>query len=448
MSVFDDFKEITKLSNLENKQGLAYYFEGIPDERNEYLNILFRLSHNCNINFITDFKINNDIMTKSILEVKEAFKIKDMSQEPFIINKFVNNVFTDNKEFKDKFKQVVNEYKNYESARLTYDSLINFCGGLSYLFDTNRQDKPTIVYYGNITKRKLYCLRLLNLLQYNVILINTFENSPKALIPIIEDYFQKIKFKNQEHDIDIPDKEIIEAIETNAYKAEQQVNLYYGTNNDKIEKLVNIPIKTSYDDLENLWLTPVNERKGYKIESGIKYIPNYVCKINGVEDDEEKFLDKINKLIIGDTIVFNSAFGDNKQGNLNRLLILKKNIKNIITEKLNEINYNNKESLISNKLLGIVQLMDKENYNPKLIIFHNDEIPITNLDPYKFYQSLGFDILMISPVGYSGIEELDNCNLYELNKYDRNFKFKIKRATDDQKEESTLNKFFRKLTGG
>ena len=62
-------------------------------------------------------------------------------------------------------------------------------------------------------------------------------------------------------------------------------------------------IKTSYDDIFDLWITPVNERKGYKIKNGVKYIPNILCKINGVENDREAFKEKFKKLITENSFI-------------------------------------------------------------------------------------------------------------------------------------------------
>lgn len=434
MSLYNEVDNIFKENNLKNKNGIAYYFEGIPIdkvERNEYINILVR-----NKNNFSDIIIDNAEVAPLILELKEMFKIKDMSQEPFIIKKCLEKLYLDNVE--KEFKELVSEYKFYESNTLSFDSLINFCGRLTYSINKNLQNDSSIIYYGDITKGKLYYLRFMNKLGYNTIIINTKENNPKQVIPILEDYFKPIKFKDKILNFQIPDKEIISVIETNAYKAEQQVNEYYESDENKeINKIVNVPIRTSYEDLINLWLTPINERKGYKLQNGIKYIPNFVCKINGIENDEELFKNKIQQLITNDTIVFNGLFETDKfygkssvTNDLKDIMnILKKNVKEILKDKLKNFDKQLKDYVLSDKFIDIIQRCDKENYNPKLFAFHNDKIPFTkfSLEIYEFYQSFGFDIIMFSPSGYAGIEQLKECNLYELDKYNSKFKFKNER---------------------
>lgn len=444
MSLYNEISKIFEENSLKNKNGIAYYIEGIPvekDERNEYINILVR-----NKSLFKDIIIDNSEMTLIISELKNMFKIKDMSQEPFIIKKCLEKIIPyDNVE--KEFKELVSEYKFYESKTLSFDSLINFCGKLVYTINKNRQDDSSIIYYGDITKGKVYYLRFMNKLGYNIIIINPKENSPKQIIPIIEDYFKPIKFKDKILNFKIPDEEIISTIETNAYKAEQQVNIFYEEDNKIVSDIVNVPIITSYEDLTNLWLTPINERKGYKIQNGTKYLPNFICKINGVESDEDQFRNKLQNLITDETIIFNKIYetdkfyGKDVNNNLNEVnKILKENIKEILNNKLKKFDNNLKKIILSDRLIDIIQKIDKDNYNPKLFIFHNDKVPFNKmtLEVYKFYQSLGFDILMVSPSGYAGIEQLDNCNLYELDKYDSKFKFKKNKSTN------IIREFFRR----
>lgn len=425
MSLYKYFDKIFSSNDLKERNGISYYFEGVPDEKDEYTNHLVRAINNDKINFIYNLEMDNSKVSPLVQEIKSLFKFKDLSQERFIVNKCLDKLSEKSDEIKSSFNFVLQEYKKYESKTLTFDSLINFCCRMCYFIENNKQDKPTLIYYGNITKGKIYYLSFLNNLGFNTIIINTYENSPKSAIPLIENYFKPIRFKNKISDFKIPDSEIITAIETNAYKAEEQVNRFYGEEKKEISKLINVPIKTSYDDLINVWLTPRNERNGYKIINGVKYLPSIIAKINGVEENEEEFRNKMKQLMTNDTIIFKKVFelySSNNNDCASGLLVLKENIKDILNDKLSQIDKNKyKDILISDCLLDIIQKIDKENYDPKLFVFYNDKIPI-HTDIYKFYQLLGFDIVMISPSGYSGIEKLDNCNLYELPKYNSKFK--------------------------
>lgn len=466
MSLYDEFEKLFNSDLLNNKNKLSYYFEGIPsnnEEKIKFTNELVKISsdNNDHIKFVNGIKLDDNKLLDLVTEIKQAFKFKDLSQEQFIINKCVNKLPFEKsklKEIKEAFNFVLKEYKFHESNHLTFDSLVNFCAKLTCLIIDNKQNEPTIVCFGNLTKAKIYYLRFINYLKFNTIIINTYKSNPKSIYSLLEDYYKLIKFDSGDPNFIIPDREIVTAIETNAYKAEQQVNMYYNDNeeNKEIADIVSVPIKTSYEDLINLWLTPANERQGYKIRNGIKYIPNFICKINGVEEDEEAFRNKIQQLITEDTIVFMSVYEWKNKRNIfkeigagiryyaeenddfDRTLILKKNIRKIFKEKLKEVNKKYRSEVTTDNLLDIIQRLDKDNYNPKLFVFHNDKVPIETLDQYKLYQSLGFDIIMLSPSGYAGIEDLENCNLYELDKYDPDFKIKINKKIS----------IIRKLFGG
>lgn len=452
MTVYTDYKQLLESRFINNKNSLMYYIKGIPDNKEEYLNTLVRLKDNQNIHIETsDLKINQELELQIANELKNSFRIKDLTQKQFIINKALKLINKDkDQEFINELNNIITDYERHNVKNYTFDILINVLSRLCSLEKqySNIKDKSTLLFFGQITKAKLYYTRLLNLLKMNVIIVSTKQNDISCPLGQIEEYCNIIEYNNQEV-INYPDKEIISEIKTNAYIAEEQVNEIYGAQNNIVKDIITIPIKTTFDDVFNIWNKPIKERDGYRIANNIKYIPQLVCKINGINKSEEfdnqiKSLFEANKenlIIISSDLNTNndwlsSFIGTKSNEKFLDLNVLKKLSKDIISKKMNELQTTVKISDKFSNSIRLFQMIDKEDYNPKLLIFNYKNKKYINI--IKLFYKLGFDIIEINSMGYSGIEEfLPDVSVYDLSNYSEDYEIK------NYKKQSLFSKLFR-----
>lgn len=457
MTVYTDYKQLLESRFINNKNSMMYYIKGIPDNKEDYLNTLVRLKDNQNIYIETnDLKINQELELQIASELKNSFKIKDLTQKQFIINKALKIINKDkDQEFLNELNNIITDYERHYVKNYSFDILINVLSRLCSLEKqySNIKDKSTLLFFGQITKVKLYYTRLLNLLKMNIIIISTKQNDISCPLGQLEEYCNIIEYNNQEI-INYPDKEIISEIKTNAYIAEEQVNEIYGTQNNIIKDLITIPIKTTFDDIFNIWNKPIKERDGYRIANNTKYIPQLVCKINGINKSEEfdnqiKDLFKVNEenlIIISskfdssneryDLLSVLSPFKNSNNESFLDLNVLKESSKKIISKKMNELQSTIKISDKFSNSIRLFQMIDKEDYNPKLLIFNYKNKKYRNV--VKLFYKLGFDIIEINSMGYSGIEEfLPDVSVYDLSNYSEDYEIK------NYKKQSLFSKLFR-----
>lgn len=455
MTVYTDYKQLLESRFINNKNSLMYYIKGIPDNKEEYLNTLVRLKDNQNIYIETsDLKINQELELQIANELKNSFRIKDLTQKQFIINKALKLINKDkDQEFLNELNKIITDYERHHVKNYSFDILINVLSRLCSLEKqySNLRDKSTLLFFGQITKVKLYYVRLLNLLKMNIIIISTKQNDISCPLGQLEEYCNIIEYNNQET-INYPDKEIISEIKTNAYIAEEQVNQIYGSQNNIVKDLITVPVKTTFDDIFNIWNKPIKERDGYRIANNIKYIPQLVCKINGINKSED-FDNQIKDLFKIDEENLITITSDIDNSNTNSLLmmisgrdsnndkfldlnILKESSKKIINKKMNELQSTVKISDKFSNSIRLFQMIDKEDYNPKLLIFNYKNKKY--IDTIRLFYKLGFDIIEFNSMGYSGIEEfLSDVSVYDLNDYSENYEIK------NYKKQGLFSKLFK-----
>lgn len=344
-NIFQDI--LLPLSERQNKR-YFYQLIGVPDNKEEYFNEIYFLDKT-----LTEqgfyIKFENKIplidISEIVLEIREAFTFKDMTQVDFVFKKcfsYINDFQTDEvkKYFKKHFLDICKDWfvETKREKNVTFDMAVNFgvkmlcwtTSVFSTLFFNNIEKIPKILYYGDIKDQEIYFLEFLSNVGCDILYINTqFIDNDK-----LNKISKKKVYNNTCILPEFPIKEKIVSQETSGLRAQQEVeNEYY--NNDVIRPfqfhdydVKPISLKFSYEELWNLWKADSNIRPGFKIRDNTVYVPTICCKINGIEDARQ-FEDKIDELAEDcDCLIFDNC------------KIFNEKEMNLITSFINQANHN------------------------------------------------------------------------------------------------------------
>ncbi len=505
----DIFQDILLPLSMRENERFFYQIIGVPDNETEYFNKLYFLdnslrssSPNCYERY--DLCVPQTHSQQSIQEIRNAFKFKDITQKDFVFTKaFISSGCVSHLDgqyinyYRDIFVNVCNKWYKESSAHksVTFDMIVNFgvkmSGWLNSLLSVITYDSniiPKVIFYGQEKEHEIYFMELLFNFGFDVLYINTKEISNMKTKSKLDSISKKIQYNNICELPKFPVEEKIVSYETNALKAENEVNeLYYDGQSVlkpwQLQKCStrNIPLKTTYEELFNLWNVESNMRPQFKVQNNTVYIPNLCCKINGVTNDIKEFTRKINELDLEkNCLVFEneSLF---TEINLDRVVkeILQVNIIDMVdsngdfhVEQLKTKNCYHYGYLgnpvqtrildaiksrfysiledgtqkdmvfaiavllnLDKRILNLLQNFDYGFAIPKIILYHNNEFEYKKQDKIilETLNEIGFDILAITPTRYCDIENVfteDILNIFSLENSAMNLKSPFKKEKE------------------
>lgn len=333
----DIFQDILLPFSVRQNERFFYQIIGVPDNETEYYNNLYQLE--CNLSQLNptayyryNLTIENGNMTNLVETIRNSFKFKDITQKDFIFTKCfdscgVTSKISSNlvKDWKKAFCSICNKWYDETSKKktITFDMLISFGVKMSSWLSKisnmvchciNNMEIPKTIFYGCEKEHEIYFMELLFNLGFDVLYINTKEIQNLICKNKIDSISKKIEYEKKSELPKFPTKERVVSYETNALKAQNEVNdLYYdGESSLKPWQLQecstrNIPLKTTYEELLTLWTVESNMRPQFKVQNKTVYIPNLCCKINGVENDIKDFIKKIEDFNVDNCLIFENS---------------------------------------------------------------------------------------------------------------------------------------------
>lgn len=512
------FQDILLPFSSRHNERFFYQLIGVPDNEIEYYNHLFLLDRNmkdldknCYLKFENSISLGN--ISSLVAKIRESFKFKDITQKTFVIEKcfnlcdIINSMNSDEKKkVKNIFVSVCDDWYNdlNKIKNITFDMIVNFGIKMSNWLSTYYKllflDKPEttnivpkVLYYGNIKEHEIYFLEMLFQLGCDILYVNTLDFNNLKMNSISK----KIIYEKKVELPQFPKEEKIVPHETNALKAQSEVNeMYYDSTTLRPWQLQNhdiknIPLKITYDELFSLWNVDANMRPGFKVANNMVYIPNLCCKISGVENDIKNFTQKVKHLDdLENVLVFKTINFFNKEkfdrdmneyisskiqrnGFKNKKLdkdfikstqsyhyrYLRLSLQDLILDTIEKMAMSENTKCqdidlimatllnLDKMFLDLLQNFDFAFAIPKVIVFHNDTniLQKTETIILKFLNLIGVDILFVTPTGYADIEnELDETilNMFQLEKNDTKYKFPFQKNNQEQDNGTLLGRIF------
>lgn len=493
----DIFQDILLPFSVRQNERFFYQIIGVPDNETEYYNNLYQLEYNLKqLNPVSyyryDLTIENGNMTNLIETIRNSFKFKDITQKDFVFAKCfdscgVTSEISSNlvKNWRKAFCSISNKWYDETSKKktITFDMLISFGVKMSSWLSKisnmvchciNNMEIPKTIFYGCEKEHEIYFMELLFNLGFDVLYINTKEIQNLICKNKIDSISKKIEYEKKSELPKFPTKERVVSYETNALKAQNEINeLYYDGQTAlkpwQLQKCStrNIPLKITYDELFSLWNVESNMRPQFKVQNNVVYIPNLCCKISGVEDNIKEFAKKVNELgKVDNCLIFEDRpllCMSQHVYDYEKNLILQSNIRDMIDDngQLDRTKMRNAECYhygflnihTQNRLLDIIESVIKsgleqnrqnalieilavlmnidknilnllQNFDyafkiPKIILYHSNSSTISNNTKIilKTLNRIGFDILAVTPTRYCDIDDMfdeDVLNIFQL----------------------------------
>lgn len=367
-------------------------------------------------------------------------------------------------------------------------------------FDFSNNEKPKIIYYGNINVSNSFVLKVLNDAEFKIMYINsekdveTLPFEPYVLgntLPLIDINVLLKEAKEL-------DEIIIDKVETvgKTYKESYGKYLFDGITTFRPRQIFHLENKIVHidsilEDLKSYWNEENRLRPAFKVENDIVYTPNFFVKINGVFNDKYEYKSLLSILLNGEgyapyvvkrnisqlvtfkelpsegySLVYSIVNFKIDEAKLKNNVCYKLSNNNVdlqvrIIKKLNDfmyrtgfkLNHYKIEDFVyliyniisDNKIIKLLENFDYPFKVPKLIIFDEKNYNPNKLDiiMLEFLNTLGFDISIISPYGNYYIE--NNINSSELSTFsldviDENFDMNSLEAIKEKK--GFLKNFF------
>jgi hypothetical protein len=328
---------------------------------------------------------------------------------------------------------------------------------------------PKVLYYSTADELDVYFLIFLSRLGCDVLYIDSMSDGPFAKIDGEQEHSMLMKFEKKTFIKRFPKQETIERQETTAYKASEEIkDIIFSDDGGvykpwQLEKYKVRPatLKTTYEELLMLWNEEARVRTGFGVDNDTVYLPNLFAKVSGVTKDLDEYWEQVDKLISSDKsyfikelpftkvdipsqdAVFNATFRFSSNGLLDRNKIvtdecfpfsyLKSPLRLLIVDKINELvttpilnpNLNISKGLVLLTIFGLdkavlrlLQTFDFPFAIPKLIIYDNRQETFSTQDAIvvAFLYLIGFDIVLLTPPGYSNIEDIIPERFYDTHR--------------------------------
>ncbi len=359
----------------------------------------------------------------------------------------------------------LNKIKNFSLKLLVWinEFSVKMLRGVNYQNSDAPIKNPKILYYGNIKQHEIYFLILMSKIGCDILYLNSFSDEAFNLIDKKETHSKSLHFSNKFALKEFPKEELYVRVETNAFRASEQISRIIHNEEDGVYKhwqfeeykTLHVTLKSTYDELKILWDEESRMRTGFKITNGTVYIPNLFAKISGTYNDLNLYWNEVKQfksaehVLLFDNVPFTkatfkqsdlytSSFLINNKGiDKKRLLkhqsykyaYLKTALQDTIIDKINKLLVSDmlKMSMtkefklkilmtllsLDDKILKLIQRFDYPFKVPKIIIYDNNESMFSDEDSIvlAFLNLLGFDILLLTPTGYNNIEQ-KICNKY------------------------------------
>lgn len=505
------FQDMLLPFSVRQNERFFYQIIGVPDNETEYYNNLYQLE--CNLRQLNpvsyyryDLEIKNGNMTNLIDTIRNAFKFKDITQKDFVFTKCFDSCGVTSKissdlvkNWRKTFCSICNKWYSEKCVKktITFDMIVSFgvkiSKWLSHIIDNvyqcvNILEIPKVIFYGCEKEHEMYFMELLFNLGFDVLYINTKEIQNLTCKNKLNSISKKIEYEKKCELPEFPKKEQIVSYETNALKAQNEVNeMYYDGQSVlkpwQLQKCStrNVPLKITYDELFTLWNVDSNMRPQFKVQNNTVYIPNLCCKVSGVEDDVKDFCNKIIVLFSEKNCVLyenkspvsHIDFEHEKtfilRSNLREMLdhdfkldrkkmknapcwsygYLNPNLQEMLLDHVERIlkdgiNQNNQKEMIQrlivilnldSKILNLLQNFDYGFSVPKLILYHSTNMQYYEIDAilFSFLNSIGFDIVAITPTRYCDLEDIfeeEKLNIFHLGNSAMNLKSPFKKGKE------------------
>ena len=326
------------------------------------------------------------------------------------------------------------------------------------------EHNPKMLFYGNITRDEVYFMLFLSKIGYDIIYFNSLSDSHFSEANLIKSDCSKLEFNHKKPMKAFPKTEGMIQVQTAAFLAEKSAeDMLSGDSYDFARPwqfqdyhLKSIPLKTTYKELFKIWTTEARKREGFRIEENTVFIPNVFTKINGTKQNLNDYWNDV-KTLVKTTMAYSilelpfskigaksfdyrnlikpdGLFDIHKVMNCAdfKLSYLKLPIQKLIVEKVNEMIDKKHFKLdidihFKIKIMTTVLNMDIEIYKllqrfdfpftvPKVLIYHNSDI-LLSIEDYisiAFLNALGLDIIVLTPTGYSDIENMIKNTLFDV----------------------------------
>ncbi|WDV45605.1 YceG family protein [Clostridiaceae bacterium M8S5] len=473
-----------------------YRYIGIDTNVDSYYNKLYRLNKklsNGNYSYIK-FENNVPLVNKPSLvnkckDVWTTIDANTVNSSVIIDNLYACGAFqaNNNKTIANSFINAISEmlkvYLANEGA-ITIQKLKNFVMKqllwldeygvkLASKFDaTNIKGttfNPKVIYYGNIKQHEAYFLLMLSKLGFDIMYINTENDSAFSSIDPDCKYSYLIEFADKKTLKSFPEEEVLIRTETTAFKASNELSDIIYTETDGIYKpwqfesyeTKPLTLKTTIDEVKLLWREEARMRTGFKVENKTVYIPNLFVKISGVYEDISIYWNDVSTFKNSENTIFYSnlpftttqytreslykcayildseGFVDKDKlfsSPLYKFSYLRTHLQELIVHKINqlfvlpifknEINKDYKLKIIisiltmDKQILNLIQNFDYPFKVPKIVIYDNNESMFNDQDiaVLSFLNLFGFDILILTPTGYNNIENAIKSKYYDIHK--------------------------------
>ncbi len=378
---------------------------------------------------------------------------------------------------RNSFHGCLESFISMQKPHKTPGIIKNFCIKLLYWFEKYalqaldsydfQGHNPKMLFYGDIKRDEIFFLIFLSRLGFDILYFNPFSDCGFDEIDPGHKYSTRLEFNEKCLVEPFPKAERVVTVETFAFQAERSMETIMVENYNFIKpwqfenyEVKSVTLKTTYEEMLTLWGTEAKSRAGFRVVSNTVYIPNIFAKINGTDAKLQVYWTNMLKLlkeksefaIFIDKMPFakqavksfdyrilvntNGLFDKEKVKNCSdyTLAYLKASIQDMILEKANELIQKdfftfNMDVNIKTKVLATLLNLDKEILRmlhkfdypftaPKVLIYHNTASTFSAEDyiTIAFLDSVGFDIAIFTPAGYSSIENGIKRNLFDVHK--------------------------------
>lgn len=344
---------------------------------------------------------------------------------------------------------------------------------------------PKILFYGDLLEEDVYFLILMHLMTVDIVFINSYSESAFADIKEHTNYTKTLEYNKRIHLKPFPISKVAAGSTTIALEASREINNMLFTEEGGFYKpwqfsdflTERIPLKTTYDEVYILGKQQAMFRPNFKVEKFTVRIPSLFTKVAGVHEDIKKYWQDIhslieepntflvksfpmvksfdeiaNKAVSFEAAQYQTLLENNKISLDPQKLLssqvwkykhlrigLQKLLAYRISDMCSELPMFEKNLHpfeirikifamllgINTVILNILQKFDYPYNVPKIILYtENYTLKFAEIVFLNFLNSLGLDIIIYSPSGYSDIENCMIAGSYDLHRL-KNFNMNL-----------------------
>jgi hypothetical protein len=357
---------------------------------------------------------------------------------------------------------------------------------------------PKILYYGNITPEEAFFLIFLSTLGCDILYFNPMNAGSIAQVDKFNAFSREIIYLNRGEIKDFP-WELKDRIKTTAYNAREELNKslfdeggsFYRPWQFTDYSIQALTMRTTYEEV-NLWAKEkAMIRDGWKVENKTVFIPNIFAKVSGSHEDIDKYWKEVNEILEQKNTVFinklpiievvpleygklqqiypeqsKDGFDTNKLTKMSwwKYKELRIGLQRTIAEKIKQLclnpvvyNVDNQPfrdfqvdifSVLINLDLSMLQLLQSFDYPeevPKIVVYNNEKngnLSYEDCIMLSFMNSMGVDIMIYNPSGYTDIETYLYHDVYDVHHLE-----KVSFNLDFTKYQEKKKGFFKSIFG-